>query len=73
MDPPPMLAAMETKSIDGFATSLPFTTEAVVKGSAMMLASGVRDAPDLLPFAYGLVYTRPDTCAKQREKCARLD
>ena len=27
MDPPGMLAAMETKSIDGFATSLPFTTE----------------------------------------------
>jgi ABC-type nitrate/sulfonate/bicarbonate transport system substrate-binding protein len=37
-----------------------------------MLASAVSDAPDLLPFAYGLVYTRPDTCAKQREKCARV-
>ena len=34
MDPPAMLAAMQTKSIDGFATSLPFTTEAVVKGKA---------------------------------------
>ena len=72
MDPPGMLAAMETKSIDGFATSLPFTTEAVVKGKAIMLASGARDAPDLLPFAYGLVYTRPDMCTKQREKCVRI-
>src|SRR5712675_1961138 len=35
MDPPPMLAAMETKSIDGFATSLPFTTESLVKGKAI--------------------------------------
>ena len=26
MDPPAMLPAMETKAIDGFATSLPFTT-----------------------------------------------
>jgi len=42
--------------------SLPFTTEAVVKGNAVMLASAVSDAPDLLPFAYGLVYTRPDMC-----------
>ena len=72
MDPPGMLAAMETKSIDGFATSLPFTTEAVVKGKAIMLASGASDAPDLLPFAYGLIYTRPDMCTKQREKCVRV-
>jgi NitT/TauT family transport system substrate-binding protein len=72
MDPSAMPAALQTKAIDGYATSLPFTTEAVVKGNAVMLASAVNDAPDLLPFAYGLVYTRPDTCAKQREKCARL-
>jgi NitT/TauT family transport system substrate-binding protein len=72
MDPPPMLAAMETKSIDGFATSLPFTTEAVVNGKAIMLASGSSAAPDLLPFAYGLIYTRSDMCTKQHEKCVRV-
>ena len=72
MDPPGMLAGLQTKSIDGFATSLPYTTEAVLKGNAVMLASGAHDAPDLLPFAYGLVYTKPDTCAKQREKCVRI-
>ena len=54
MDPPGMLAGLQTKALDGFATSLPFTTEAVVKGAAVMLASGASDAPDLLPFAYGL-------------------
>jgi ABC-type nitrate/sulfonate/bicarbonate transport system substrate-binding protein len=37
-----------------------------------MLASAVTDAPDLLPFAYGLVYTKPDTCTKAREKCVRV-
>jgi NitT/TauT family transport system substrate-binding protein len=72
MDPPGMLAAMETKSVDGFATSLPFTTEPVIKGKAIMLASGARDAPDLLPFAYGLLYTRSDMCTKQRDKCVRI-
>jgi NitT/TauT family transport system substrate-binding protein len=72
MDPPGMLAGLQTKQLDGFATSLPFTTEAVVKGTAVMLASGATDAPDLLPFAYGLVYTRPDMCAKAREKCLRI-
>jgi len=72
MDPPPMLASMETKAIDGFATSLPFTTEAVVKGKAIMLASGASAAPELLPFAYGLIYTRSDMCTKTREKCERV-
>ena len=60
------------KAIDGYATSLPFTTQAVVKGSAVMLASATVDAPDLLPFAYGLIYTRPETCAQNRDKCMRL-
>ena len=59
MDPPAMLPALQNKAIDGYATSLPFTTQAVVNGSAVMLASGVNDAPDLLPFTYCLVYTRP--------------
>jgi ABC-type nitrate/sulfonate/bicarbonate transport system substrate-binding protein len=72
MDPPAMLPALVTKSVDGFATSLPFTTEAVLKGNAIMLASGASDAPDLLPFAYGLIYTRPDMCGKQRDKCVRV-
>lgn len=72
MDPPGMLAGLQTKQLDGFATSLPYTTDAVVKGAAVMLATGTTDAPDLLPFAYGLIYARPDKCAKEREKCARI-
>jgi NitT/TauT family transport system substrate-binding protein len=72
MDPPAMLPALDNKAIDGYATSLPFTTQAVVKGSAVMLASATVDAPDLLPFAYGLIYTKPETCAHSRDKCTRL-
>jgi NitT/TauT family transport system substrate-binding protein len=72
MDPPAMLPALLTKQVDGFATSLPFTTQAVLKGNAVMFASGTNAAPDLLPFAYGLVYTKPDTCTKQRDKCVRI-
>ena len=60
MDPPAMLPALDNKAIDGYATSMPFTTQAVVKGHAIMLASAATDAPELLPFAYGLIYTRPE-------------
>ncbi len=69
-----MLAGLQTKQLDGFATSLPFTTDAVVTGGASRDA-GERDdvgAPDLLPFAYGLIAARPDKCAKEREKCVRI-
>jgi ABC-type nitrate/sulfonate/bicarbonate transport system substrate-binding protein len=72
MDPPAMLPALENKAIDGYATSLPFTTAAVLKGSAVMFASAVTDAPDLIPFAYGLIYSKPELCKEQREKCARM-
>ena len=72
MDPPSMLPALENKAIDGYVTSLPFTTQAVIKGQAVMVASAVTDAPDLIPFAYGLVYALPKTCKEQREKCVRM-
>ncbi len=72
MDPPAMLPALENKAIDGFATSLPFTTQAVSKGAAIMLASGTTDVPDLIPFAYDLVYTKPETCQQNRDKCLKI-
>jgi NitT/TauT family transport system substrate-binding protein len=72
MDPPAMLPALETKAVDGYTTSMPFTTQAVLNGSAIMLASSVTDAPELIPFGYGVVYARPETCQQKREMCARM-
>ncbi len=72
MDPPAMFPALQTKVIDGYATSMPFTTQAVVKGEAVMVASSTFDAPELIPFAYALVYSRPDFCTTKRDVCARV-
>ncbi len=73
MDPPAMIGALQTKAVDGFATSLPFTTEAALNGSALMYASAAQGvAPDLIPFPYGLIMTKPETCQTNREKCARV-
>ena len=72
MDPPAMFPALESKQIDGYATSMPFTTQAIVKGAAIMLASSTFDAPELLPFAYALVYTRPEVCKEKRDLCQRM-
>ena len=72
MNPPAMLPALDAKQVDGYTTSMPFTTIAVLQGKAIMLASAVTDAPELVPFAYGLIYTRPETCQQKREMCARM-
>ncbi len=72
MEPTAMLAAMESRAIDGYTTSMPFTTQAVLKGSGVVLASAVTDAPDLIPFAYALLQTRPQVCQENREKCVRM-
>ncbi len=73
MEPPQMLPAMMAKQIDAFATSLPFTTEPIVKGQGIMLASGpAGDLPEYNPFAYDLVQTRKEVCDKDPEKCRKV-
>ncbi|MFZ1102445.1 MAG: ABC transporter substrate-binding protein [Hyphomicrobiaceae bacterium] len=72
MDPPAMGPALESKLIDGYTTSMPFTTQAIVKGTAIMVASSTFDAPELVPFAYAMVYGMPDFCTKKRDVCARV-
>src|SRR5258708_9040168 len=47
MDPSAMPAALQTKAIDRYATSLPFTPHAVVKGNDALLARALSDAPAL--------------------------
>jgi ABC-type nitrate/sulfonate/bicarbonate transport system substrate-binding protein len=72
MDPPAMLPALESKAVDGYATTSPFTTQAVAKGVAVMLASSTFDAPELHPFANALLYGRADLCKEKRELCVRI-
>lgn len=73
LDPPAMLGALQTKAVDGFATSPPFTTQAVVNGSAVMYASAPAGiAPDMIPFPYGLIMTKPETCKKNPDECRRV-
>lgn len=73
MDPATMLTALTTKQIDGYSTSLPFTTEAQVKGIGIILISGPGgDMKDYQPLGYTTLGGRPDKCTKEREKCARM-
>jgi NitT/TauT family transport system substrate-binding protein len=70
MQPPNMLAAFQAKQIDGFAMSPPWPLVPVLKGDAVMLASGPDGEPaDLEPFANNVVITRPETCVQRRALC----
>jgi NitT/TauT family transport system substrate-binding protein len=72
MDPPAMLPALQGKLVDGYATTSPFTTQAVAKGIAVMLASSTYDALELHPFANAILYGRADLCMEKRELCVRI-
>ena len=70
MDPPAMYPALKNKQVVAYATSLPFTTQAVLGGDADELVSGpLGDVPDYLPYAYVVVATRAAYCQKSPDIC----
>lgn len=73
MAPPAMYPALKSRQIDAYATSLPFTTQGVLSGDAVMLVSGpLGDLPEFIPFDYVVLYTRPEVCQKERAKCEKI-
>jgi ABC-type nitrate/sulfonate/bicarbonate transport system substrate-binding protein len=73
MAPASMLPALTNKGIDGYAASLPWTTQALARGDAVMLASGPGgDLPEYTPSAYIVLATRPQVCQEQRALCERM-
>jgi ABC-type nitrate/sulfonate/bicarbonate transport system substrate-binding protein len=68
-----MPAALANKSVDGYATSMPWSTISVQSGAAIMLASGPKpDLPEFVPYAYMVILTRPEVCKSNREVCVRM-
>jgi len=68
-----MLAAMQTRAIDGMSTVLPWTRKGTVEGTAVLVASGAEgDPPHLAPLAFNVLATRPDTCEKRKPLCVKM-
>jgi ABC-type nitrate/sulfonate/bicarbonate transport system substrate-binding protein len=73
MQPPNMLAAFQTKQIDGLTMAPPWVHGPLASGSAVMIASGPDGDPqDLWPFANTLVATKPETCVKRKSLCEAI-
>jgi len=70
MAPNSMLAAFQSRQIDGFAMSLPWPLKPVQDGDALLIASGPDGDPgDMVPFGHNLIVTRPDTCVQKKAVC----
>ena len=68
-----MLAAMQTKAIDGMSTVLPWTRKGTVEGTSVLVASGAEgDPPQLSPLAFNVLATKPDTCEKRKGLCEKM-
>jgi NitT/TauT family transport system substrate-binding protein len=70
LQPPNMLAALQTRQIDGFAMAPPWVQKPVLDGNAVMIASGPDGDPaDLAPFVNTAVAAKPETCEKRKALC----
>ena len=74
MAPASMLAAFQSKQIDGYAMSLPWPQKAVQDGEAVVIASGPDGEPgDMIPFGHNLIVARQDTCESAKRSAWRSD
>ena len=73
MAPASMLAAFQSKQIDGYAMSLPWPQKAVQDGEALLIASGPDGEPgDMIPFGHNLIVTKQETCEKRKTLCMAM-
>lgn len=73
MAAPSMLAAFDTKQVDGFAMTPPWPEKPLLAGTAILVASGPDGDPaDLVPFANSVLLTRPETCEKRKALCEKM-
>jgi ABC-type nitrate/sulfonate/bicarbonate transport system substrate-binding protein len=73
MAPASMLAAFQSKQIDGYAMSLPWPQKVIQDGDALLIASGPDGEPgDMIPFGHNLIVTKQDTCEKRKALCMAM-
>jgi len=73
MQPPNMIAALRSGAIDGISMSVPWPVMATREGTALTLVSiPSGDIPEMTPFAFILLVTRPGFCDTKASVCRKL-
>jgi NitT/TauT family transport system substrate-binding protein len=67
------IAALKAREVDAFVQGTPWPMIAGREADSMVLLSPVRgDLPELIPFAFNIVVTRPQVCEKRPSVCRKL-
>jgi ABC-type nitrate/sulfonate/bicarbonate transport system substrate-binding protein len=69
VQPPSMLGAMQSRAVDGIVFSKPWTDQAVQRLNAAMWLNSETDAPEIQPFAAGVIVVKPETCTRRPAFC----
>jgi ABC-type nitrate/sulfonate/bicarbonate transport system substrate-binding protein len=73
MQPPNMIAALKSGAIDGFTMSMPWPVMASREGAGVTIVSIPKgDLPELTPFSFIVVLTRPGFCEGKPSVCRKL-
>jgi NitT/TauT family transport system substrate-binding protein len=65
-----MEAAFDARAIDGFVAGPPYPIIPVQAGTGVVVASGTDgDPPDMVPFGFIVMITRPEVCQQRRQLC----
>jgi NitT/TauT family transport system substrate-binding protein len=73
MQPLAVLAAFKAGQIDGFAFSSPWPAVARKEYGAVTVSSALgNEYPELQPFAYNLLFTRPEYCVAHADTCRKM-
>jgi len=73
IQPGNLVPSLAAKRIDGFIYGQPWSLQAVRDANAVVWLSGAGgDVPELMPFAYMITITRPQTCMEKKVLCEKM-
>jgi NitT/TauT family transport system substrate-binding protein len=73
MQPPEFMAAMASKSIDGFSNSPPFTEQLITAGTGVLVSdSRVGEPTEFNPVSSSLLLAKGDFCGAHKSVCEKM-
>ena len=73
MQPPEFMAAMASKSIDGFSNSAPFPEQLIAAGTGVLVSdSRLGEPTEFDPVPSSLLLARGDFCTKHQSTCEKM-
>jgi sulfonate transport system substrate-binding protein len=73
MQPPEFMAAFSRKAIDGFVSGPPFSQQAVIEGTGVLVSDSAKGEPkEYSPVSSALLLTRADFCSTHRSICQKM-